>query len=130
MPNCTTVIQTASDLFEPEIRLNSPKNDTFRPFIRVKNLPKSFGIVQLILVISRLHYTIFRFGYAMLLFFQSITKYYFSQLFACNPCYCCCCYCVTNLNILWKFYTSQFFHSHSITVMQLSLHILCKHPVL
>ena len=25
MPNCTTVVQTASDLFEPEIRLNSPK---------------------------------------------------------------------------------------------------------
>ena len=25
MPNCTTVVQTSSDLFEPEIRLNSPK---------------------------------------------------------------------------------------------------------
>ena len=47
MPNCTTVVQTASALFEPEIRLNLPKNDTFRPFIRLKNLPKSFGIVQL-----------------------------------------------------------------------------------
>ena len=47
MPNCTTVLQTASDLYEPEIRLNSPKNYTFRPFIRLKILPKSFGIVQL-----------------------------------------------------------------------------------
>ena len=25
MPNCTTVVQTASDLFEREIQLNSPK---------------------------------------------------------------------------------------------------------
>ena len=25
MPNCTTVVQTASALFEPEIRLNLPK---------------------------------------------------------------------------------------------------------
>ena len=25
MPYCTTVVQTANDLFEPEIRLNSPK---------------------------------------------------------------------------------------------------------
>ena len=25
MPNCTTVVQTASNLFEHEIRLNSPK---------------------------------------------------------------------------------------------------------
>ena len=24
-----------------------PKNDTFRPFIRLKKLPKTFGIVQL-----------------------------------------------------------------------------------
>ena len=47
MPNCTTVVQTAGDLFEPEIRLNSPKKNTFQPFIRLKNLPKSFGIVQL-----------------------------------------------------------------------------------
>ena len=47
MPNCTTVVQTESYLFELEIRLNSPQNDTFRPFIRRKNLPKSFGIVQL-----------------------------------------------------------------------------------
>ena len=47
MPNCNTVLQTASDLFEPEIRQNSRHNDTFRPFIRLKILPKSFGIVQL-----------------------------------------------------------------------------------
>ena len=25
MPNCTTVVQTAGDLFDPEIQLNSPK---------------------------------------------------------------------------------------------------------
>ena len=47
MPNCTTVVQTASDLFKPEIRLNSSKNDTFRPYIRLKNLLKFLGIVQL-----------------------------------------------------------------------------------
>ena len=41
------MVQTASDLFEQEIRLISPKNDTFQPFIRLKNFPKSFGIVQL-----------------------------------------------------------------------------------
>ena len=33
MPICTTVVQTA--------------NDTFQLFIRLKMLPKSFGIVQL-----------------------------------------------------------------------------------
>ena len=47
MPNCTIVEQTANDLFEPEIQPNSPKNDTFRPFIRLKILTKFFGIVQL-----------------------------------------------------------------------------------
>ena len=45
MPNCTTVVQTANNLFEPKIGLNSPY--TFQPFIRLKKLPKSFGIVQL-----------------------------------------------------------------------------------
>ena len=30
-----------------KFNLISPKNDTFRPFIQLKILPKSFGIVQL-----------------------------------------------------------------------------------
>ena len=48
MPNCTTVVQTASDLLNSKFDQIRPKNDTFRPFIRLKKLPKSFGIVQLI----------------------------------------------------------------------------------
>ena len=44
IPTGTTVVQTTNDLFVPEIR---PKNDTFRPFIRLKDFAKSFGIVQL-----------------------------------------------------------------------------------
>ena len=48
MPNCTTVVQTASDLFELE------ENDTFRLFNRLKKLPKCFGIVQLIPSMSNL----------------------------------------------------------------------------
>ena len=49
MPTGTTVVQTANDLFEPVIRLNSPENyfPPFLPFIRLRKLPKSFGIVQL-----------------------------------------------------------------------------------
>ena len=47
MPNCTTVVQTAGDLIEPEIRLNSPKESHFSALYPNKNLPKSFGIVQL-----------------------------------------------------------------------------------
>ena len=42
MPNCTTVVQTVSDLTK-----FAQKNYTFRHFIRLKKLPKSFGIVQL-----------------------------------------------------------------------------------
>ena len=45
MPNCTTVVQTASDLFEPEIRLNSPKKGHFFALYPTKKLPKSFGII-------------------------------------------------------------------------------------
>ena len=40
------LVQTANDPFEPEIPPNSPQNYTFQPFIRLKELVKSFGIVQ------------------------------------------------------------------------------------
>ena len=41
------MVQTPSDLFEPQISTKFAQNDTFRPFIRMKKLPKSFDIVQL-----------------------------------------------------------------------------------
>ena len=47
MPNCTTVVQIASDLLTPNFNQIRVKNDIFRPFRRVKKLQKSFGIVQL-----------------------------------------------------------------------------------
>ena len=47
LPNSTTVVQTANDLFHSKINQIRPKNDTFRPLIQLKNLPKTFGIVQL-----------------------------------------------------------------------------------
>ena len=43
MPNYTTVVQTASDLNLTKFA----KNDTSRPFIRLKKIAKSFAIVQL-----------------------------------------------------------------------------------
>ena len=53
MPNCTTVVQTASDLLEPEIQPNSPKKWHFSALYPTKNLRKSFSIVQLMK--QRLH---------------------------------------------------------------------------
>ena len=42
MPNRTTVVQTASDLFEPEIRLNSPKKLHFSALYPTKKPSKIF----------------------------------------------------------------------------------------
>ena len=47
MPDCITMVQTANDLCKPEIQLNWPKNDTFRPIIRLKKLQKTFSIDEL-----------------------------------------------------------------------------------
>ena len=45
MPKCNTVLYTASDLYEPEIELNSPGNCNFRPFLRTLK-PKGFWLIN------------------------------------------------------------------------------------
>ena len=40
MPNCTTVVQTANDLFETEIQPNSPKKRHFSALNPTKNTHK------------------------------------------------------------------------------------------
>ena len=42
MPKCNTVLQSESDLFEPEIQPNSPGNCDFLAFIRTIKSSKCF----------------------------------------------------------------------------------------
>ena len=43
MPKCNTVLQSESDLFEPEIEPNSPENCEFLALIRTMKSLKCFG---------------------------------------------------------------------------------------
>ena len=43
MPKCNSVLQSESDLFEPDIEPNSPGNCEFLAFIRTIKSSKCFG---------------------------------------------------------------------------------------
>ena len=52
IPNCNTVLQTVKDLFQREIRPNSPENYHFSTFFVFQNSQILLGIVQLGMIVS------------------------------------------------------------------------------